>query len=258
MVIKQAVADTLKTIGGIAFNLMVPVLAGYIAMSIGDRPALAVGFVGGMIAYNGNAGFLGGLVAGFVGGYIVVILKKIFSYLPQSLEGLKPTLLYPVFGILIAGVILQIGIIPYVAMANEALTNFLNSMGEGSKILLGAVLGGMVPPLAIAFASVLFKNKFTKKERESGLTNFIMGLCFITEGAIPFAAADPLRVIPSCVVDSALAGGLSAAFNCSIRAPHGGLFVLGVVGNPLMYLLAIIAGSVAGAILLGMLRKKID
>ncbi len=292
---QTVVADTLKTIGGIAFNLMVPVLAGYIAMSIGDRPALAVGFVGGMIAYNGNAGFLGGLVAGFVGGYIVVILKKIFSYLPQSLEGLKPTLLYPVFGILIAGVILQIGIIPYVAMANEALTNFLNSMGEGSKILLGAVLGGMmaidmggpfnkaayvfgtmalstgdyvtmaavmaggmVPPLAIAFASVLFKNKFTKKERESGITNFIMGLCFITEGAIPFAAADPLRVIPSCVVGSALAGGLSAAFNCSIRAPHGGLFVLGVVGNPLMYLLAIIAGSVVGAILLGMLRKKAD
>ncbi len=292
---QTAVADTLKTIGGIAFNLMVPVLAGYIAMSIGDRPALAVGFVGGMIAYNGNAGFLGGLVAGFLGGYIVVGLKKLFSYLPQSLEGLKPTLLYPVFGILIAGVLLQVFIVPYVAIANEGLTNFLNSMGAGSKVILGAVLGGMmaidmggpfnkaayvfgtaalstgdfvtmaavmaggmVPPLAIATASVIFKHKFTQRDRQSALTNFIMGLCFITEGAIPFAAADPIRVIPSCVAGAAVAGGLSAFFNCGIRAPHGGLFVLGVVENPLMYLVAIIAGTVVAAAMLGMLKQNVN
>ena len=292
---QTAVADTLKTIGGIAFNLMVPVLAGYIAMSIGDRPALAVGFVGGMIAYNGNAGFLGGLVAGFLAGYIVLGLKKLFSYLPQALEGLKPTLLYPVLGILIAGVLLQVVIIPYVAIANEALTTFLNSMGSGSKVILGAVLGGMmaidmggpfnkaayvfgtaalstgdfvtmaavmaggmVPPLAIALASVIFKNKFTDRERSSGLTNFIMGLCFITEGAIPFAAADPLRVIPSCVAGAAVAGGLSALFNCGIRAPHGGLFVLGVVENPLMYLAAIAAGTAVAAVMLGLLKKNVN
>jgi len=292
---QTTVADTLKTIGGIAFNLMVPVLAGYIAMSIGDRPALAVGFVGGMIAYNGNAGFLGGIVAGFLAGYIVVLLKKLFSYLPQALDGLKPTLLYPVFGILIAGVLLQVFIIPYVAIANEALSTFLNSMGAGSKVILGAVLGGMmaidmggpfnkaayvfgtaalstgdfvtmaavmaggmVPPLAIALASTIFKNKFTDRERSSALTNFIMGLCFITEGAIPFAAADPIRVIPSCVAGSAVAGGLSALFNCGIRAPHGGLFVLGVVENPLMYLVAIIAGTVVASILLGVLKKNVE
>lgn len=292
---QTTVADTLKTIGGIAFNLMVPVLAGYIAMSIGDRPALAVGFVGGMIAYNGNAGFLGGIVAGFLAGYIVVLLKKLFNYLPQALDGLKPTLLYPVFGILIAGVLLQVCIIPYVAIANEALSTFLNSMGAGSKVILGAVLGGMmaidmggpfnkaayvfgtaalstgdfvtmaavmaggmVPPLAIALASTIFKNKFTDRERSSALTNFIMGLCFITEGAIPFAAADPIRVIPSCVAGSAVAGGLSALFNCGIRAPHGGLFVLGVVENPLMYLVAIIAGTVVASILLGVLKKNVE
>ena len=284
-----------ENFGGIAFNLMVPVLAGYIAMSIGDRPALAVGFVGGMIAYNGNAGFLGGLVAGFLAGYIVLGLKKLFSYLPQALEGLKPTLLYPVLGILIAGVLLEVVIIPYVAIANEALTTFLNSMGSGSKVILGAVLGGMmaidmggpfnkaayvfgtaalstgdfvtmaavmaggmVPPLAIALASVIFKNKFTDRERSSGLTNFIMGLCFITEGAIPFAAADPLRVIPSCVAGAAVAGGLSALFNCGIRAPHGGLFVLGVVENPLMYLAAIAAGTAVAAVMLGLLKKNVN
>ena len=292
---QTAVADTLKTNGSISFNLMVPVLAGYIAMSIGDRPALAVGFVGGMIAYLGNSGFIGGLVAGFLGGYIVVGLKKLFSYLPNALEGLKPTLLYPLFGIMITGVLLQVLIVPYVAVINMGLTDFLNSMGEGSRVLLGAVLGGMmaidmggpfnkaayvfgtaalasgdivtmsavmaggmVPPLAIALATTIFKNKFTERERQSGLTNFIMGLCFITEGAIPFAAADPARVIPSCVVGSAVAGGLSAFFNCGIRAPHGGIFVIGVVQNPLMYLVAIAAGTVVAACILGVLKKKVD
>ena len=289
------VSSTLNFIGNISFNLMVPVLAGYIAMSIGDRPALAVGFVGGMIAYLGDSGFIGGLVAGFLAGYIVVGLKKLFSYLPEALEGLKPTLLYPLFGILIAGVLLQVFIVPYVAIINEGLTTFLNSMGEGSRVVLGAVLGGMmaidmggpfnkaayvfgtaalstgdivtmaavmaggmVPPLAIAISTTIFKHKFTERERKSGLTNFIMGLCFITEGAIPFAAADPARVIPSCVVGSAIAGGLSAFFNCGIRAPHGGLFVIGVVEHPLMYLVSIAIGSIVAACILGALRKKVD
>lgn len=227
---QTAVADTLKTIGGIAFNLMVPVLAGYIAMSIGDRPALAVGFVGGMIAYNGNAGFLGGLVAGFLAGYIVLGLKKLFSYLPQALEGLKPTLLYPVLGILIAGVLLQVFIIPYVAIANEALTTFLNSMGSGSKVILGAVLGGMM--------AIDMGGPFNKAAYVFGTAALSTG-DFITMAAV-------------------MAGGLSALFNCGIRAPHGGLFVLGVVENPLMYLVAIAAGTAVAAVMLGLLKKNVN
>ena len=282
-----------KSIGDTAFGFMLPVLAGYIAMSIGDRPALAVGFVGGMLANQGGSGFLGALVAGFVAGYLVNGLKKLFDYLPSAFDGLKPVLLYPFFGILLIGFAIIIVINPPVAAINSGINNFLASMGSSSKVLLGAVLGGMmaidmggpfnkaayvfgtaslasgqfeimaavmaggmVPPLAIALCSTFFKSKFTERERKSALTNYIMGLSFITEGAIPFAAADPLRVIPSCVIGSATAGALSALFGCSLRAPHGGIFVLPVVGNPLGYLAAIVIGSVVGMIVLALLKKK--
>ncbi|SFA83201.1 PTS fructose transporter subunit IIABC [Clostridium frigidicarnis] len=288
-------AAFLKTVGGTAFGFMLPVLAGYIAMSIGDRPALAVGFVGGMLANEGGSGFLGALLAGFIAGYLVVGLKKLFSTLPDSLEGLKPVLLYPFFGILIIGALIVFVINPPVAALNNGITNTLNGMGESSKILLGAVLGGMmaidmggpinkaayvfgtaslangqfefmaavmiggmVPPLAIALCTTFFKNRFTKRERQSGLTNYIMGLSFITEGAIPFAAADPLRVIPACVVGSAVAGALSMAFGCALRAPHGGIFVLPVITNPLGYFGALVIGSLVGMIVLGLLKKKVD
>ncbi len=287
-------AAFLKTVGGTAFGFMLPVLAGYIAMSIGDRPALAVGFVGGMLANEGGSGFLGALLAGFIAGYVVVFLKKIFSKLPEDLEGLKPVLLYPFFGILIIGAIIIFVINPPVSALNAGLTNALNSMGESSKVLLGIVLGGMmaidmggpinkaayvfgtaglasgqfdmmaavmiggmVPPLSIALCTTFFKNRFTKRERQSGLTNYIMGLSFITEGAIPFAASDPLRVIPACAIGSAVAGGLSMMFGCSLRAPHGGIFVVPVIGNPLWYLVALAAGSIVGMILLAILKKPI-
>ncbi|MGG7324603.1 PTS fructose transporter subunit IIABC [Clostridium baratii] len=287
-------AAFLKNVGDTAFGFMLPVLAGYIAMSIGDRPALAVGFVGGMLANKGGSGFLGALLAGFIAGYLVVFLKKIFSKLPDSLEGLKPVLLYPLFGILLIGAIIIFVINPPVAAINTGLTNFLNSMGESSKIILGVILGammaidmggpinkaayvfgtaslassqydimaavmigGMVPPLSIALCTTFFKNRFTKRERQSGLTNYIMGFSFITEGAIPFAASDPLRVIPACAIGSAVAGGLSMGLGCQLRAPHGGIFVVPVIEHPLGYLIAIAVGSVVGMILLAILKKPL-
>ncbi|NFO03045.1 PTS fructose transporter subunit IIC [Clostridium botulinum] len=283
-----------KTVGGTAFDFMLPVLAGFIAMSIGDRPALAVGFVGGALANKGGSGFLGALLAGFIAGYLVVLLKKLFDKLPQSLEGLKPVLLYPFFGILLIGAIMVFAVNPPVGALNTMITNGLNSMGGTSKVLLGIVLGGMmsvdmggpvnkaayvfgtaslasgnfeimaavmaggmVPPLAIALSTTFFKNRYTVRERQSGLTNYIMGLSFITEGAIPFAAADPLRVIPACVVGSAVAGGLSMFFDCALRAPHGGLFVIGIISNKLGYVGAIAAGAVVGMIILSVLKKPI-
>ncbi|MBY6930969.1 PTS fructose transporter subunit IIABC [Clostridium botulinum] len=283
-----------KTVGGTAFDFMLPVLAGFIAMSIGDRPALAVGFVGGALANKGGSGFLGALLAGFIAGYLVVLLKKLFDKLPQSLEGLKPVLLYPFFGILLIGTIMVFAVNPPVGALNTMITNGLNSMGGTSKVLLGIVLGGMmsvdmggpvnkaayvfgtaslasgnfeimaavmaggmVPPLAIALSTTFFKNRYTVRERQSGLTNYIMGLSFITEGAIPFAAADPLRVIPACVVGSAVAGGLSMFFDCALRAPHGGLFVIGIISNKLGYVGAIAAGAVVGMIILSVLKKPI-
>ena len=297
------VAAFFKTVGGAAFNFMLPILGGYIAMSIADRPGLVVGFVGAHLANVGvtfanpaggiSCGFLGALIAGFLGGYVMNLLKKVFDKLPDALEGIKPVLLYPVGGVLSIGVIMC-AINPFVAMLNTALTNGLNSLGGGSAILLGAVLGGMmsidmggpfnkaayvfgtaaiasgnfdvmaavmiggmVPPIAIALATIVFKNKFTENERKSGPVNFIMGLCFITEGAIPFAASDPAKVIPSCVVGSAIAGGLSMAFGCTLRAPHGGIFVFPVVGNPFMYIVALVVGSVVGMLLLGLLKKEV-
>lgn len=288
------VAATLKSIGDLAFGFMLPVLAGFIAMSIADRPGLAVGFVGGAIAANGKSGFLGALVAGFLAGYLILLLKKLFEKLPEALEKIAPVLLYPVFGILIVGLVMTFVIEPPIGTLNTALNTALTNMNGSSKVLLGIIvagmmavdmggpfnkaayvfgtasiaagnygimaavmIGGMVPPCAIALASLLFKDKFTKTERESAPTNFIMGLAFITEGAIPFAASDPLHVIPACVIGSGLAGALSMAFNCTLMAPHGGIFVFPVVGNPLMYLAALAVGTVVGALMLGVLKKKI-
>ena len=288
------VAATLKSIGDLAFGFMLPVLAGFIAMSIADRPGLAVGFVGGAIAANGKSGFLGALVAGFLAGYLILLLKKLFGKLPEALEKIAPVLLYPVFGILIVGLVMTFVVEPPIGALNTALNTALTNMSGSSKVLLGIIvagmmavdmggpfnkaayvfgtasiaagnygimaavmIGGMVPPCAIALASLLFKDKFTKTERESAPTNFIMGLAFITEGAIPFAASDPLHVIPACVIGSGLAGALSMAFNCTLMAPHGGIFVFPVVGNPPMYLAALAAGTVVGALMLGVLKKKI-
>ena len=288
------VAATLKSIGNLAFGFMLPVLAGFIAMSIADRPGLAVGFVGGAIAANGKSGFLGALVAGFLAGYLILLLKKLFGKLPEALEKIAPVLLYPVFGILIVGLVMTFVVEPPIGALNTALNTALTNMSGSSKVLLGIIvagmmavdmggpfnkaayvfgtasiaagnygimaavmIGGMVPPCAIALASLLFKDKFTKTERESAPTNFIMGLAFITEGAIPFAASDPLHVIPACVIGSGLAGALSMAFNCTLMAPHGGIFVFSVVGNPLMYLVALAVGTVVGALMLGVLKKKI-
>ena len=287
-------AATLKSIGDLAFGFMLPVLAGFIAMSIADRPGLAVGFVGGAIAANGKSGFLGALVAGFLAGYLILLLKKLFGKLPEALEKIAPVLLYPVFGILIVGLVMTFVVEPPIGALNTALNTALTNMSGSSKVLLGIIvagmmavdmggpfnkaayvfgtasiaagnygimaavmIGGMVPPCAIALASLLFKDKFTKTERESAPTNFIMGLAFITEGAIPFAASDPLHVIPACVIGSGLAGALSMAFNCTLMAPHGGVFVFPVVGNPLMYLAALAVGTVVGALMLGVLKKKI-
>ena len=288
------VAATLKSIGDLAFGFMLPVPAGFIAMSIADRPGLAVGFVGGAIAANGKSGFLGALVAGFLAGYLILLLKKLFEKLPEALEKIAPVLLYPVFGILIVGLVMTFVVEPPIGALNTALNTALTNMSGSSKVLLGIIvagmmavdmggpfnkaayvfgtasiaagnygimaavmIGGMVPPCAIALASLLFKDKFTKTERESAPTNFIMGLAFITEGAIPFAASDPLHVIPACVIGSGLAGALSMAFNCTLMAPHGGIFVFPVVGNPLMYLAALAVGTVVGALMLGVLKKKI-
>ncbi len=298
-------AAYLKTIGEQAFGMMLPILAGFIAMSIADRPGLAVGLVAGLVAKMGctfanpaggdvNAGFLGALFAGFAAGYLVLGLKKLFSKLPKSLEGIKPVLLYPVIGIFLAAVVTTF-INPYMGMINNALTAFLNGMGGTSRIVLGMILGGMmsidmggpfnkaayvfgtaqlaegnfevmasvmaggmVPPIAIALCTTFFKKKFTEKERQSGLVNYVMGLSFITEGAIPFAAQDPLRVIPSCAIGAAVAGGLSMAFGCTLRAPHGGMFVLPTIGNPFMYLAAVVIGSVVGCVIMGILKKDVE
>ncbi len=295
-----------KNIGGVAFNFMMPILAGFIAMSIADRPGLAVGFVGGAMATLGNtfaapagdtaavSGFLGALVAGFVGGCIVLLLRKVFSFLPKSMEGIKPVLIYPLLGILLMGTFMC-AVNPAVGWLNTAITNGLNSMGSTSRVLLGVVLagmmaidmggpfnkaayvfgtaaiasgsydvmaavmiGGMVPPIAIALCTTFFKNRFTAEQRKSGFVNYIMGLCFITEGAIPFAAADPLRVLPSCIVGSAVAGGISMAMNCTLRAPHGGAFVFPVVGNVVWYIVALLAGSLVGMVLLALLKRPLD
>lgn len=282
-------------VGGVAFGFMLPVLAGFIAMSIADRPGLAVGILGGSIAANGTSGFLGALAAGFIAGYLVNLLKKVSDkIIPESLDGIKPVLIYPLFGMLLTGAIMVFAIEPVVGAINTGLNNALASLSGANVILLGAIvagmmaidmggpfnkasyvfgvasiasgnynimaavmIGGMVPPCAIALATLLFKKKFTESERKSGPTNFIMGLAFITEGAIPFAAADPLHVIPSCAVGSALAGALSMAFNCTLMAPHGGIFVFPVVGNTLMYLVALVVGTIVGAVLLGLLKKDV-
>lgn len=288
-------AALFKGIGGTAFGFMLPILAGFIAMSIADRPGLAVGFVGGSIAANGTSGFLGALVAGFVAGYIVNLLKKIFSKLPESLDGVKPVLLYPLLGIFLIGVIMQFVVEPPIGALNTAINNGLNGLNGASAVVLGVLLGGMmaidmggpvnkaayvfgtasiaagnynimaavmiggmVPPLAIALATIFFKNKFTTEERKAGPTNFIMGLSFITEGAIPFAASDPLHVLPACAVGSAVAGGLSMAFGCTLMAPHGGIFVVPTIGNPLMYLVALVIGAFIACGLLGLLKKKVS
>ena len=288
-------AAMFKSIGGVAFGFMLPILAGFIAMSIADRPGLAVGFVGGAIAANGTSGFLGALVAGFVAGYLVRLLKKLFEKLPEGLEGIKPMLLYPVIGIFLIGVIMTYIVEPPIGALNVMINNGLNSMNGAKAILLGALLGGMmsvdmggpvnkaayvfgtasiaagnynimaavmvggmVPPLAIALATMFFKNKFTEEERKAGPTNIVMGLSFISEGAIPFAASDPLRVLPSCIIGSAVAGALSMAFNCTLMAPHGGIFVFLTVGHPLLYLVSLAVGSVVGCVILGLLKKDVS
>lgn len=286
-------AALFKGIGDTAFGFMLPVLAGFIAMAIGDRPALAVGFVGGMMASNGSSGFLGALAAGFAAGYLIRGLRKVCDKLPQAVEKIAPVLIYPVMGILLMGVLMIFAVEPVMGGLNMALNNGLTSMGGSSKLILGMILGGMMavdmggpfnkaayvfgsaaiasgnydimaavmiggmtPPCAIALATLLFKNKFSKEERESGPTNFIMGLAFITEGAIPFAAADPFRVLPACVAGSALAGALSMAFGCTLMAPHGGIFVVPVMGNALMYVAALVAGTLVSAGLLGIMKKN--
>ncbi len=292
-----------KTIGGVAFNFMIPILAGYIGKSIADRPGLLVGFVGGYLATTGAtfasvggdipSGFLGALFAGFVGGYLMLFVRKICDKLPRALEGIKPVLIYPIVGLGLIAVIMC-AVNPFMGYINTGLTNLLNSMGDTSKVLLGIVLGammsidmggpfnkaayvfgtaaiasgnydvmaavmigGMVPPIAIALATTFFRNRFNEEERKSGPVNYIMGLSFITEGAIPYAASDPLRVIPSCMVGAGVAGGLSMLFNCTLMAPHGGIFVFAVVGNWPMYLLSLAIGSLVGMLLLGLLKKKV-
>lgn len=301
------VAAFFKTIGGIAFDFMLCILSGYIAMSIADRPGLAVGFVGGAVAKAGttfasltnpdvvlvSSGFLGALIAGFIGGYVVLLLRKLFSFLPKSLEGIKPILIYPVGGILLIGLIM-LAINPVVGAINTALNNFLSSMQGANKIILGAILGGMmsvdlggpvnkasytfgtgmlaeghydimaavmaggmVAPLAIALLATFFPKKLPKKDRQSALLNYVMGFSFISEGAIPFASADPIRVILSCVVGSAVAGAMSMFFNCTLMAPHGGIFVLPVVGNAALYLLSIVVGSLVAMLILAALKKNV-
>lgn len=288
------IAAMFKQIGGVAFGFMLPVLAGFIAMAIGDRPALALGFVGGMMAASGKSGFLGALVAGFVAGYLILALRKACDKLPTALEKIAPVLIYPVVGILVMGLFMLFIVEPIMGGINTSLNNALTGMGSSSKVVLGLVLGGMMaidmggpfnkaayvfgtaaiaagnydimaavmiggmtPPCAIALATLLFKDKFTKEERESGPTNFIMGLAFITEGAIPYAAADPLHVLPACIAGSAVAGAISMFFGCTLMAPHGGIFVFPVVGNALMYLVALVVGTAVSTVLLGLLKKKV-
>lgn len=284
-----------KNLGNFAFGFMLPVLAGFIAMAIGDRPALALGFVGGMIASKGNSGFLGALAAGFLAGYIIVLLRKACDHLPEFLEKIAPVLIYPLIGILLMGIAMAFVVEPVMGAINTALNHGLTSMGGASKVILGLVLGGMMaidmggpfnkaayvfgtaaiaagnydimaavmiggmtPPCAIALATLLFKKKFTKEERESGPTNFIMGLAFITEGAIPYAASDPLRVLPSCIIGSGVAGALSMLFGCTLMAPHGGIFVFPVVGNAVMYVVALLVGIAVSTLLLGVLKKNVE
>ncbi|MCB5388621.1 fructose-specific PTS transporter subunit EIIC [Blautia glucerasea] len=286
-------AAMFKQIGDVAFGFMLPVLAGFIAMAIGDRPALALGFVGGMMAHSGTSGFLGALVAGFAAGYIILGLRKVCEKLPEALEKVAPVLIYPVVGILVMGLLMMFVVEPIMGGINTALNNGLTSMGSSSKIVLGLILGGMmaidmggpfnkaayvfgtaaiaagnydimaavmvggmVPPCAIALATLLFKDRFTKEERESGPTNFIMGLAFITEGAIPFAASDPIHVLPACIIGSGLAGAMSMAFGCTLMAPHGGIFVVPVMGNAVQYMIALVVGTVVSAVLLGVLKKQ--
>ncbi|MBQ9441838.1 MAG: PTS sugar transporter subunit IIA [Selenomonadaceae bacterium] len=286
------VAHVFNQIGGASFGFMLPVLAGFIAMSIADRPGLAAGFVGGALSASNGSGFLGALLAGFVAGFAVNWLKKALSFLPPSLEGTKPILFYPLLGVLIIGLICNFVIGPPVSAINSWLTDTLANMDPSAKVFMGAVVagmmavdmggplnkaayvtgvglladgnyfvmaavmaGGMVPPIAIALSSMFFKSKFTKNEQKTAPTNIIMGLSFITEGAIPFAAGDPIHVIPSCVVGSAIAGAMTMAFDCTLMAPHGGIFVVPTIGNPLMYLVAIIVGSIVGAAILGTIRK---
>lgn len=291
-----------KTIGGFAFNFMVPVLAGYIGKSIADRPGFLVGLVGGYLATTGStfakiagdmpSGFLGALLAGFAGGFIMLGIEKLCDRMPKALNGIKPVLIYPLAGLGVIAVVMC-AVNPFMGMINSGISNLLSSMGESSKILLGAALGammsidmggpfnkaayvfgtaaiangnydimaavmvgGMVPPIAIALSTTFFKNRWTEEERKSGPVNYIMGLSFITEGAIPYAAADPLRVIPSCMVGAAVAGGLSMAFGCTLMAPHGGIFVFAVVGNWLMYLVSLVAGALVGMLMLALLKKK--
>ena len=290
-----AAAAMFKGIGDIAFKFMLPILAGFIAMSIADRPGLAVGFVGGAIAANGTSGFLGALAAGFIAGYFVRLLMKLCDKFPKSLDGIKPVLIYPVVGILGVGLIMTLVIEPIVGYINTALNNGLASLNGASVVLLGFILagmmaidmggpfnkaayvfgtaaiaagnynimaavmiGGMVPPCAIALATLLFKNKFTAEERKNGPTNFVMGLAFITEGAIPYAAADPIHVIPACIAGSGVAGAISMLFKCTLMAPHGGIFVFPVVGNALFYLIALVAGTAVSTVLLGVLKKKVN
>ena len=288
------VAALFKSIGGTAFAFMLPVLAGFIAMAVGDRPALAVGFVGGMIASQGQSGFLGALAAGFAAGYLIRLLRRVCDKLPQAIEKIAPVLIYPVVGILVMGLLMTFVVEPIMGGINTALNNGLTSMSGSSKIILGLILGammaidmggpfnkaayvfgtasiaagnydmaavmigGMTPPCSIALATLLFKNKFTREQREAGPTNFIMGLAFITEGAIPFAASDPLHVIPACMIGSGAAGALSMLFNCTLMAPHGGIFVFPVVGNAVMYLVALVAGTIVSAVLLGVFKKKVN
>lgn len=289
------IAQFFMNLGGTAFGFMLPILAGFIAASIGDRPALAPGFVGGALAADGKAGFLGALAAGFIAGYLVLGLKKLFSGLPKSLEGIKPVLLFPLFGILLVGIIMTYAIIPPVEALNTGMNNWLAGLGGANKLLLGLLLGGMmavdmggpinkaayvfgvasvaegnghimaavmaggmVPPLGIALATTFFKDKFTEDEKKAGISNYVMGLSFITEGAIPFAAADPKRVIPSIIAGSAVAGGLSAIFGASSPAPHGGVFVVPLVSNALLYLAAILIGSIVTAVLLNILKKPVE
>lgn len=288
------IAATFKSIGGTAFGFMLPILAGFIAMSIADRPGLVVGFVGGAIAANGKSGFLGALVAGFLAGYLIIGMKKLFEKLPESLDGIKTVLLYPLFGVFIIGVVMTYVVEPPIGALNTLLNNGLSSMNGASSIVLGLILGammaadlggpinkaayvfgtasiaagnynimaavmigGMVPPCAIALATLLFKKKFTEEERKSGPTNFIMGLSFISEGAIPFAASDPLHVLPALIVGSGVAGAISMAFNCTLMAPHGGIFVFPVVGNTMMYVVSLVVGTIISAVLLGILKKDV-
>lgn len=298
-----AAAAFLKTIGGYAFNFMVPILAAYIGMSIADRPGFLVGLVGGYLATTGStfasvggdipSGFLGALFAGFVGGYLMLGIEKLCDHMPKALNGIKPVLIYPLVGLGLIAVIMC-AVNPFMGMINTGLSNFLNNMGDSSKIVLGCILGGMmsidmggpfnkaaytfgitaiaagsydimaavmiggmVPPIAIALSTTFFKNRWTDEERKNGPVNYVMGLSFITEGAIPYAAADPLRVIPSCLVGAAVAGGLSMAFDCTLMAPHGGVFVFAVVSNWPMYILSLVIGSLVGMLLLALLKKKV-